>query len=361
MNKRIYKYHYFYRIINKNTQEYYFGIHSTNNLNDNYMGSGTFLKKEYKKWGKDSFIKEILKFFDNREDLIKYEQLIVNENVLQDPLCLNIIRGGIAGLESGFTTGLVTVRDENGNCFDVKTTDPRYNSGELISVNKNTVTVKDKFGKTFKVHISDPRYLSGELVIVSKGNKGGSGRTYVMRGDECKFILKEELQSYLDDGWEKKSRCRGRISPTKGMIWICKENEQIIIKQEELQSYLDDGWIRARITKPLKNTICITKNGEKEKFVKQEELQSYLDDGWEKKGKSRNMGKVTVFDPTIQSYIQTNKTDPRYLSGELKTILQIQNTVAKNTKYMNKDGKIKRIKIEKIEEYLNDGWKLGMK
>lgn len=361
MNKRVYKYHYFYRIINKNTHEYYFGIHSTNNLNDNYMGSGTFLKKEYKKWGKDSFIKEILKFFDNREDLIKYEQLIVNENILQDPLCLNIIRGGIAGLESGFTSGLVTVRDKNGNCFDVKTTDPRYISGELISVNKNTVSVKDKFGKTFKVHVSDPRYLSGELVIVSKGNKAGSGRTYVMKGDECKFILKEELQSYLNDGWEKKSKCKGRLSPTKGMNWICKGDEQIMVKREELQSYLDDGWVRMRITQPLKNTICVTKIGEKEKFIKREELQSYLDDGWEKKGKSRNKGKVTVFNPITQTYIQVDKSDPRYLSGELKNRLQIQNTIAKNTKYMNKDGEIKRVKLEKIEEYIKNGWKLGMK
>ena len=325
------------------------------------MGSGTFLKKEYKKWGKDSFIKEILKFFDNREDLIKYEQLIVNENVLQDPLCLNIIRGGIAGLESGFTSGLVTVRDKNGNCFDVKTMDPRYISGELISVNKNTVSVKDKFGKTFKVHVSDPRYLSGELVIVSKGNKGGSGRTYVMKGDECKFILKEELQSYLDNGWERKSKCRGRVSPTKGMIWICKNNKQIIIKPEELQTYLDNGWIRMRMTKPLKNTICVTKEGKKDKFILKEELQTYLDNGWENKGKSRNKGKVTVFDPIKQRYIQVDKTDPRYISGELKTKLQIQNTNAKNTKYMNKDGKVKRIKLEKIEEYLNNGWKLGMK
>ena len=361
MNKRIYKYHYFYRIINKNTQEYYLGIHSTNDLNDNYMGSGSFLKKEYKKWGKDSFIKEILKFFDNREDLIKHEQIIVNESILKDPLCLNIIRGGIAGLESGFTVGLVTVKDKDGNCFDVKTTDPRYLSGELVSVNKNMVSVKDKYGKTFRVHVTDPRYLSGELIIVSKGNKGGTGRTYVMKNNECKFILKEELQSYLDDGWVQKSRCRVRISPTKGMVWVCKENEQIIIKQEGLQSYLDDGWIRTRITKPLKNTICVTKNGEKEKFIKQEELQSYLDDGWVKKGKSRNKGKVTVFDPIKQSYIQVDKTDPRYISGELKTRLQIQNTIAKNTKYMNKDGKIKRIKLEKIEEYLKNGWKLGMK
>ena len=322
MNNRVYKYHYFYRITNKKTGQFYFGIHSTNNLNDNYMGSGTFLKKEYRLWGKDMFYKEILKFFETREDLIKYEQAIVNEDVLNNPLCLNIIKGGLAGLGAGFTVGLVTVKDSSGNYFDVKTNDPRYISGELVSVNKNMVSVRDVFGNTFKVHVNDPRYIAGELTIVSKGNKGGLGRTHVVKDGECKFILKEELQQYLDDGWEHKSKCRGRVSPTKGMIWICKEDERKIIRKEELQQYLDDGWI--------------------------------------KKGKSRNKGKVTVFDPITKSYIQVEKTSPRYVSGELKTKLQILNTNAKNTKYINKDGQVKRVKIDKLTEYLDNGWELGM-
>ena len=359
-NIKSYKYHYFYKITNKFTNQYYFGIHSTNNLNDNYMGSGTLLKREYRKYGKEYFIKEIIKFFDNRQELIDYEQKIVNENILNDPFCLNIIKGGIAGLETGFTVGLVTVRDANGNCFDVKCNDSRYISGELTFVGKNQVTVRDKFGKTFKVHISDPRYISGELTIISKGNKAGSGRTYVMKNGICKFILKEELQMYLNDGWIQQSLCKGRISPTKGMIWVCRDDKQILIKPEELQMYLNDGWIRTRITKPLKDTICITKDGEKEKFIKPEELQMYLNDGWDKKGKSRNKGKVTVFDPLLQKYIQVDKTDSRYISGELKTKLQIQNTNAKDTKYMNKDGKVKRIKFDKIDEYLKMGWSMGM-
>ena len=318
--KREYKYHYLYKITNKLTDQFYIGIHSTNNLNDNYMGSGTLLKRDYKIYGRDNFTKEIIKFFDNRSDLIKYEQEIINEELLRDPLCINITKGGIAGLEQGFTVGMVTVRDKDGNCFDVKRNDPRYISGELVSVNKNLVTVKDKFGKIFKVHVKDPRYISGELVIISKGNKAGTGRTYIMRGGESKSILKDELQKYLDEGWE-----------------------------------------RARITKPLLNTICVTKEGEKEKFIEPSELQKYLDEGWEKKGKSRNKNKVTVFDPTLQKFIQVDKENPRYISGELKTKLQIQNYNAKNTKYMNKSGVVKRVKLENIDKYLDEGWELGLK
>lgn len=34
-----YKYHYFYKVINLLNNKYYYGVHSTNDLNDHYMGS----------------------------------------------------------------------------------------------------------------------------------------------------------------------------------------------------------------------------------------------------------------------------------------------------------------------------------
>ena len=45
------KYHYFYKITNVINNHYYYGIHSTDDLNDGYMGSGTRLHYAYKKYG----------------------------------------------------------------------------------------------------------------------------------------------------------------------------------------------------------------------------------------------------------------------------------------------------------------------
>ena len=359
MSNRQYKYHYFYKIINKNTQQYYFGIHSTNDLNDNYMGSGSFLKREYKKWGKDNFVKEILKFFDDRKTLAEYEAKVVNENILSDPLCLNVAKGGITGFEDGFTVGLITVRDSDGNCFDVKKTDSRYLSGELQSINKHSVPVRDKFGKTFRVPVDDPRYISGELVIVSKGNKGGTGRTYVMKGEECKFILKEELQQYLDDGWVQKSRCKGRVSPTKGNIWIHRDGIMKCINKMELNNYIDNGWQRGRLVNTLKNRIGIMKGGVS-KYINSEDLDKYLNEGWQKGMQSRNKGKITVYDETGKVF-HINKDDPRWINKEV-TLVQFKNGPScKDLKYINKSGNIKRVKPELLQQYINDGWKIGMK
>lgn len=63
----------------------------------------------------------------------------------------------------------VVVKDTNGKTLSVSRDDPRYVSGELVSINKGKIVVKDKNGKTFRVSRDDPRYVSGELVGIRKG------------------------------------------------------------------------------------------------------------------------------------------------------------------------------------------------
>jgi hypothetical protein len=70
---------------------------------------------------------------------------------------------------SKFIKNKISVKDKDGNTFQVDKNDPRYLSGELVGVNKGKVIVKDKDGNKFRVDKDDPRYLSGELVGHSKG------------------------------------------------------------------------------------------------------------------------------------------------------------------------------------------------
>lgn len=194
------KYHYFYKITNLINNKYYYGVHSTNDLNDGYMGSGTRIQKAIKKYGIENFKKEILKYFDSRIDMFEYEQLIVNENVLKDPLCYNLMLGGYGGENVGTLKGYLRVSEDNGLTWkkvtkiDYQQNKEKYitsgsnkvivsddngllwkmvskeefnkNKEKYITTTFNKITVKDKLGKIYCVSKDDERYIFGELIPI---------------------------------------------------------------------------------------------------------------------------------------------------------------------------------------------------
>ena len=90
------KYNYVYKIEKIDTKQYYYGVHITSNLDDNYKGSGYLINKLYKIYNiENNFKKYIIKFFNTKEEAFEYEAKIVNEFTLKDDLCLNLIIGGL--------------------------------------------------------------------------------------------------------------------------------------------------------------------------------------------------------------------------------------------------------------------------
>lgn len=79
-----------YKITNQINGKFYIGSHKTKDLNDNYMGSGKYLKYAQEKHGIENFTKEILFIFDNSEEMYAKEAEIVNENFLSEENTYNI-------------------------------------------------------------------------------------------------------------------------------------------------------------------------------------------------------------------------------------------------------------------------------
>lgn len=92
------KYHFTYKTTNLINNRYYLGMHSTNRLDDGYLGSGTRLYREISKYGRDNFKLEILEYFDSREELVKAEKKLITEQDLNNKNCLNLKPGGRGGL-----------------------------------------------------------------------------------------------------------------------------------------------------------------------------------------------------------------------------------------------------------------------
>ena len=86
-----------YKTTNAITGKYYIGMHVTSRLRDGYLGSGKILKRSISKYGRMNHIREILHFCESQDDLISLESKIVTEELLSDPLCMNIRLGGKGG------------------------------------------------------------------------------------------------------------------------------------------------------------------------------------------------------------------------------------------------------------------------
>jgi group I intron endonuclease len=86
--------HIIYKTICTATNKYYIGMHSTDNLEDGYIGSGQILWRSIKKYGKDLHVCEILEHLPDRKSLIERESEMVNVEIINDPMCMNIRLGG---------------------------------------------------------------------------------------------------------------------------------------------------------------------------------------------------------------------------------------------------------------------------
>ena len=96
------KFHFIYRTICTVSGRYYVGMHSTNDIEDGYLGSGDHVTRSMRKYGRSSHIREIIKFLPDRDALKKFEKEYITEEMLADPMCMNIAPGGGGGRKHGF-------------------------------------------------------------------------------------------------------------------------------------------------------------------------------------------------------------------------------------------------------------------
>ena len=194
------KYDYLYKTTNNITSKYYYGMHSTDDLNDGYFGSGKRLRYSINKYGKENHGIEILEFLENRKELIEREKEVINLNEIAKKDCMNLVVGGTGGFIS-----------HNGVKKGANVTNNKYVEEKKIwgsaggkktylrhGVNKNFL--KNRFDWTGKKHSEESkRKMTESSKGMGKGkNNSQHGTCWITNNSENKKIIKNEK---IPNGW----------------------------------------------------------------------------------------------------------------------------------------------------------------
>lgn len=216
MARKQHDYHYIYRTTCKVTGNFYVGMHSTSNLEDDYLGSGIRLWRSIRKHGKENHFREILEFCENRTSLKDREREIVNEKFLEDPKCMNLKPGGHGGFcneehqlkcsLAGSKVGPKKVSKfwkSEGNETLKEEIRAKLSTSIKIGVIKRGKWNDWNIGNNLS---DDHKSKIGNKTSVSqKGNKNSQYGTCWIKHEngDCKKIKKEDLNFYIQMGYER--------------------------------------------------------------------------------------------------------------------------------------------------------------
>lgn len=200
------KYYFLYKTTNLLNGKFYIGVHSTDNLNDGYLGSGKILRYSIKKYGIENFKIEKLEFFEDKEKLYEREKEIVNDNLLKNPLCMNLGLGGKGGILN-----------------------------ELHSKKFHSAGGKKVFQLLSKKHSErlkiDPEYRKRySSIMKDSSNPGFSNKTH-------SSASKEQMRK------SHQGKHNGEKNSQYGKIWVTNGIKNKMIKKEEIS----EGWKPGRI------------------------------------------------------------------------------------------------------------------
>lgn len=213
------KFHYIYRITNKLNGKFYIGMHSTDDLEDGYFGSGTRLCRSINKYGKENHEMEILEHYFSRENLAAREAEIINEEFLSNPQCMNIRFGGEGGWDH--------VHKSRSNLESPKMKEYLHSPENLIKLELGrTSESRSKGSKTL--------WETKRELMVETSRKNVSK------------TLSDEAKSKRKETFARNGHQSGEANSQFGKCWINDGDKSIRVQRQELSEWLEKGWKKGR-------------------------------------------------------------------------------------------------------------------
>jgi hypothetical protein len=230
------KYHYIYKTTCKITGKFYVGMHSTDNLEDGYLGSGKILGYSRAKYGDENHKKEIVEFCLSRTELRQREKEIVNEELLKDPLNINLKYGGEGGWDhiknsEGYKEQQIKAGRNGGFANRSKMsveTQLKMSKVSSVTATKTLKTLwKEKQEIMLNINLKARIAANSEISKIKRKRTNSErkhqqgelnsqfGTCWVTNGIESKKIKKTELESFIVLGFKT-----GRIQSIKSKVGI---------------------------------------------------------------------------------------------------------------------------------------------
>ena len=214
MSRKQKLFHFIYKTTDVRNGNFYIGMHSTNNLDDGYIGSGTRLKHLIYKHGNDIFNMEILEFLPDRKSLRLRESELVTSDLILEEKCMNLKPGGYGGFNND------THQLKCSQAAGLKHAERMKKDDEYRK------KYSDKLSKSGK-----KRHQEGNLKNFS----------YDWTGKKHSEESKKKMSMI------KKNVGLGETNSQFGTIWITKDNQNKKIKKDDLSTFLNEGWVKGRI------------------------------------------------------------------------------------------------------------------
>ena len=182
-------------------------MHSTDNIEDGYIGSGKHLWRSVNKHGKENHVTEILETLPDRSSLKEREKEIVNEEFLKNKMCMNLMVGGEGGFISeeqqarrssaAGKAAAIVLKELRKNPEWVKNQSEAISKGVAKSIEEGRFSPPDWTGKSH----------SDETILKMKESKKGHGigstnsqfgKRWITNETESKRILKGDT---IPTGW----------------------------------------------------------------------------------------------------------------------------------------------------------------
>jgi len=307
-----------YIITNNINSKQYIGAHSTNNINDSYMGSGLLIGRAKKKYGEENFDREILCYTKTIEEAFKNEILLIKKYNTLVPNGYNIHPGG------------------------------GPNNGGPHSKESNQKNRESNIGR--QAGKNHPNY--GKKLIHSE------------ELDKQKFVKKEDLEYWLDIGWSLGALNRIKNKQSKRQKGI-KPSKELIEKRRI-------GHIGHRHSKESKQKISKGGKGRKnpikgktyEEVYGEERAKEIIEKLVEahtgvplSKEHAENISKALIGREFSEEWRDNLRKAAKGVPKSEEHKKHIGDN-SRGTKWIN-NGKInKKVKEEKLPEFLANGWKL---